>query len=182
MVQREPSGHREPALRPGAGHQFAAHALHPLPHAQQPVARAELRGWSVVDDAHMQLVVPGPHLDAHRHRPDHEDLDHAEAQRGERRQGTFTARPVTLDTDTDTGTTHLRAGSTWSGRVVLTHTANDGTAGACHAVSSLGLRVHGVSDTGERAAQQSLAHHAGTARPDDLEPVIRRAFARSTCR
>ena len=94
--------------------------------------------------------------------------------------GTFTAQPVTLDSGT--GSTEPRAGASWSGRVVLTHTATDGTAGAGHAVSTFGLRVLGVSDTGERAGQHLLAHYTGTARPEDPEALVRRAFARSTCR
>ncbi len=94
--------------------------------------------------------------------------------------GTFTAAPVTQNEST--GTVGPRAGASWTGRVVLTHTANDGTAGAGHAVSTFNLRISGVSDTGQRAAQQQLGHYTGTVRPDQLGAVVRQAFSRSTCR
>ncbi len=94
--------------------------------------------------------------------------------------GTFTASPVSLQMSS--GTTSARAGASWTGRVVLTHTANDGSTGAGHAVSTFNLRISGVSDAGERAAQQELGHYTGTARPDQLDAVVRQAFSRSTCR
>ncbi len=93
--------------------------------------------------------------------------------------GTFVAQPVTVEPDT--GDVLPRTGSSWSGRIVLTHTANDGTAGAGHAVSTFGLRIHGSSDAGGHAAQHQLAHYTGTARPDDTGAAVRSAFARSSC-
>lgn len=97
-----------------------------------------------------------------------------------RSAGTFTAVPVQLDEQTDAVTP--RAGATWIGRMVLVHTANNGTAGAGHAVSTFRLHISGTSDSGERLHQMELAHYTGTAMPDDESAVVRRFFTTSACR
>lgn len=97
-----------------------------------------------------------------------------------RSAGTFTATPVHVDEQT--GAVVPRAGSTWSGRMLLVHSADNGTAGAGHAVSTFRLHISGTSDSGEQMHQQALAHYTGTATPDDESAVIRRFFTKSDCR
>ena len=97
-----------------------------------------------------------------------------------RSAGTFTAVPVHVDQQT--GEVAPRTGSTWTGRMLLVHSANNGTAGAGHAVSTFRLHISGTSDTGEQLHQQELAHYTGTAMPDDDAAVVRRFFTKSSCR
>lgn len=97
-----------------------------------------------------------------------------------RSAGTFTAVPVHVDAEN--GAVTPRAGSTWTGRMLLVHTANNGTAGAGHAVSTFRLHISGTSDSGEQLHQHALAHYTGTAMPDDESAVVRRFFTTSSCR
>lgn len=94
--------------------------------------------------------------------------------------GTFTAVPVHLDEQTDVVT--RRVGQTWTGRVLMIHTANDGTAGAGHAVSTFRIHISATSDSGERLHQQGSAHYAGTARPEDAFALVRHFSTTSSCR
>lgn len=94
--------------------------------------------------------------------------------------GTFSATPVAVDERT--GTVAPRAGSVWTGRLTVLHTANNGSTGAGHAVSTFRLHISATNDGGGRLHQQELAHYTGTAVPDTDAAVIRRFFATSDCR
>lgn len=110
----------------------------------------------------------------------HEHQTAARYHENSRSAGTFSAVPVQIDELS--GEVTRRAGSSWAGRMVLIHTANNGSAGAGHAVSTFRLHISGTSDTGERLHSQEFAHYTGTAVPDDPSAVVRRFFSRSVCR
>ncbi|MFP5252702.1 MAG: hypothetical protein ACLGH4_02775 [Actinomycetes bacterium] len=74
------------------------------------------------------------------------------------------------------------AAPSYSGRVTYLHTANDGGAGAGHAVSTFLMLVVLRGSDGSVLRARTVAHVTATARPDlDEAAVVRRFFEHSTC-
>jgi hypothetical protein len=72
-------------------------------------------------------------------------------------------------------------GSTYSGRIAYLHSANDGTTGNGHAVSTMRQLATLHGSDGSVLLARSIAHITATARPDDPSAVIRLFFEHSTC-
>ena len=110
----------------------------------------------------------------------HERSDGERYHENSRSSATLSATPVAVDERT--GAVAPRAGSAWSGRLTVLHTANNGSTGAGHAVSTFRLHISATNEDGGRLRQQGLAHYTGTAVPDADAAVVRRFFATTDCR
>ena len=72
-------------------------------------------------------------------------------------------------------------GPTYWGRIAYIHSADDGTTGDGHAVSTMRQLATLHGSDGSILLARSVAHIAATARPDDPSAVIRLFFEHSRC-